>query len=195
MAGQDRDFTEDELLAFVRGTAPGGLAARIETARSEDPDLAAELALMAGLGPALAGMPAASEPGEAGWERLEAAIRKEPRPANIPAAPRRQLMAWRAAAAVFLAAAVIEGAWLAGRPEPGYQTVTSGAAEHVLAVAFRPDATEAEIRALLQAAGGRFVDGPGATGLYRVAFAGPEELAAAQSLFSEAAIVGMLAGE
>ncbi|WP_172332736.1 hypothetical protein [Mangrovicoccus sp. HB161399] len=195
MTGQAQDFSEDELMSFIRGTAPADLAARIAASRDRDPALAAELALMAGLGPALADEPGAGTPDGTGWARLEEAIRLEPRAANVPAAPRRQLMAWRAAAAVFLLAAVAEGAWIAGRPEPGYQTVTSGTAEHVLAVGFRPDATEAEMRTLLQSAQGRLVGGPGAAGLYRVAFADEAALDAGRDLLGAAGIVELVAEE
>ena len=54
-------------------------------------------------------------------------------------------------------------------------SATGGAeADRVLQVTFRPDATEASIRALLLDVAAVLVDGPSAIGVYRIAFATPE---------------------
>lgn len=186
-------FTQDELLDFVQGKAEPDLAARIEQARGTDTALAAELALMEGLKPALA-LGDANPPGELGWRRLEAEIARTeaaPRPAAANTSGGRLVM-WKAAAVFLGIAALGQAAYLFSTPadrEPVYQTATQGVDAPVLALRFQPTATEAEIRALLQSAEARLVDGPGASGLYRVAFETAEALDRARPLLAASAAV------
>ncbi|MEM7642853.1 MAG: hypothetical protein AAF366_10020 [Pseudomonadota bacterium] len=195
MNDDDRPFSEDELLAFAQGRADSGLAVRIETARADDPGLAAELALMAGLKPALAGAAGAvNPPGEMGWRRLEAAIGQQAAPARAAGS----VALWRAAAVVFGLAAIGQGLYFGTGQDgtaPGYQTASDEIFEHVLAIGLQPDATEAEIRAVLQAANARLVDGPGASGLYRVAFETAAALADGRLQLEAAEIVQLVLEE
>lgn len=183
MTDSSARFTEEELLSFVQGAAPAELAARIEQATGEDRQLAAEIAMMRTLKPAIAlstgGM---NPPGEMDWRRLETEIARETsRPTQIQAPPSRggRLVMWQAAAALFALVAVGQAAYMTTQQtgtEPGYQTATGGIAAHVLAISFTANTTEADLRALLLASGARLVDGPAASGLYRVSFATPDAL-------------------
>lgn len=198
MTNDDRLFSEDDLLAFVQGRATPDLSARIEAARDQSPDLGAELALMQGLKPALAGAAGSvNPPGELGWRRLEAAIGQETAPVRSTGSA-GSVALWRAAAVVFGLAAIGQGLYLATGSDgavPGYQTASDEIFEHVLAISFRPEATEAEIRAVLQAANARLVDGPGASGLYRVAFESDAALTDGLSQLAAAAVVQLVVPE
>ena len=60
---------------------------------------------------------------------------------------------------------------LPDREQPGYAPVSEApAAGFAAAVAFAPDAREAEIAELLRAADARVIDGPSAVGLWTLAF-------------------------
>lgn len=202
MTGTQHPFSEDELLAFVHGTASPDLVARIDEAQAQAPALTAEIALMTALKPALAGMPdATNAPGDLGWHRLEADIRRETRESNSAAgqAPTNgRLVMWKAAAVFFGIAALGQAVYLTtspGEPVAGYQTATEGTADNVLVISFRPDATEADMRRLLQATNARFVDGPGASGLYRVTFETDDALAVGRIQLEAAGIIELLLDE
>ncbi|MEM7743305.1 MAG: hypothetical protein AAF409_06295 [Pseudomonadota bacterium] len=202
MTDRSDRFTEDELLSFVHGTASSGLVGRIETAERDDRTLAAELALMRSLKPALElSTGDMNPPGELDWRRLEAEIRRESPASSAPQSQRAgsgRIVMWKAAAAIFAVAAIGQATYLGLSPattDPGYQTATGGTAEHVLAISFQPEATEAELRALLLAAGARLVDGPGASGLYRVAFETPDAMSEGRQRLETSPIVGMVLDE
>lgn len=195
MTDPTHGFTEEELLAFAQGRAPEGLVARIEQAQSQDRMLAAEIALMQGLKPALAeasgGM---NPPGELDWRRLKADIQKD---AGQPAASSEQpqggrIVLWQAAAVFFAIVAFGQMAYLSLAPntaDPVYQTATGANAAHVLVIGFAPDASATEIGAVLSAAEARIIDGPGASGLYRIAFEDADALKAGRENLEAAAAV------
>ncbi|MGR3804689.1 hypothetical protein [Marinibacterium profundimaris] len=161
---------DDRLLDYVSGRLPAAEAAQIETAAG-DPDLAADIALMRGMRAALRDGTEREAPGELGWKRLERAMDAAgPQRAPLP----RRTPLWQVAA-VTAVAAVLGWQFVAlpmlGGPQAGYGTVSEAPAEaHSLTLAFAPQATEAEIRALLAEAGGRITDGPSALGLWQVSF-------------------------
>ena len=101
-------------------------------------------------------------PGEFGWARLKAAVEGERR-----RAPRVRWPALAAGLVLVVQAGLI--GWLWSRDEPGrYQPLGQQQAWAELQVRFAPQATEADIRALLQSAGLEISAGPGALGLYRL---------------------------
>lgn len=192
------DFSDEETLSFVHGTAPQDLAARIEDALQQDPALAAEIALMRNLKPALA-QETANPPGELDWRRLDAAIEKE-RSATAPArTPSGNVVSlWKVAAVVFGLATIGQAAFLTtiiSGPEVGFQTASDPAAEHVLVISFMPETTELEMRSLLQDTGARLIDGPGASGLYRIAFDTADALQTGRDQIANAEIVDLVADE
>ncbi len=115
---------------------------------------------------------AQESPGELGWARLRAAVRRE---RQAPEGRRRRWMpaprvvAMAASVLVVVQAGVI--AFLVGRPGGGTALYQPLGAETrpVLQVRFRPEVSEARIRAVLREAGVEIVSGPGALGIYEVA--------------------------
>ena len=106
--------------------------------------------------------------------------------------------AWKVAAAALLVVAIGQTAWIAQdfmSAPAGYQTVGDAAAEHVLAVKFAPSATEQDIRTLLQRVGARMIDGPGASGIYRISFPSAEAKEAQRPAIETAPIIDLLLEE
>jgi len=102
---------------------------------------------------------------EVGLQRLLRQVRRE------QARPRRRLALAAAAAVVIVVQAALIG-WLATR-EPVFEPLGGPApAGVVLQLRFEPSATEANIRALLEAQHAVVIDGPSALGIYRVRLQG-----------------------
>ncbi|WP_299297987.1 hypothetical protein [uncultured Tateyamaria sp.] len=180
--GQD----EDQLLAYLRGQTDEDSMKRIDAQADTDPVFRAELALMRGLKCALA-----EEDGAApdGWDRLSAEIERT-RPANSTERP-----LWRIAALFLGAAILLQSAFLVStsRDEPLFRTVSEEPALPSLAIAFRTDATLAEVEALLGTAGARIVDGPSALGLYWVAFENDAARQSGQITLEASSLVSLVA--
>lgn len=115
-----------------------------------------------------------------GWARLSRAIDR-----NAGARTRRRPWTWQAAAAVLFAVALGQGAWIATSSPDRFDLAANDGAV-ALQVAFRPDASEAELRALLSQIGAEIVAGPSALGLYDIAVADP---ASAQEVLAATPIV------
>lgn len=187
------DDSSEEVQAFVAGRLDPQAAARLRTQAEHNPHLAAEIALWTAIREQLAqgGAPAPAD--ELGWARLERALAEREvqgsqavandnaAVAHRPFWRRHMIAPWQAAAGV----AVAIMAWqLAVAPtltpvpqqhQPGYELAGEEAEQApMVRVAFAPDATESELRAVLRAARARIVDGPSAIGLYTVAFADAE---------------------
>lgn len=107
-------------------------------------------------------------PTEFGLKRLLRDVRKE----NDP--PARQW--WRPALAAAALVIVIQGILLVNLwPRDTVYTPLGGAERAELQVRFRPEASEEQIRAALNAVGARIVGGPGALGIYRLRIEGGDE--------------------
>ncbi len=170
MADEKHDLTDEQLLDFLAGRSSDADAEAIDAATQTNLNIAADLALMQGAKAAFADQSNESSPGAFGWARLERALKTE----QVQAPPSRQFSTWQVAAA---AAVVAVGVWqfaaqplLIGSPD-GYVTATgSDSAEHSVQVAFVPNATEADIRALLLDNNATVTSGPSAIGLWQVSF-------------------------
>jgi anti-sigma-K factor RskA len=198
MADDSRPFTEDALLDFVRGSGSADLSRGIEAAMADDPSLRAEVALMRGLGPALKAETGYEAPVAFGWRRLQADIARETTASPAPRRDTRRVVFWRAAAAVLAVAALGEAAYIATRmatPDATYRTASDPAGTAVLGIVLAPDAKAADVEALLKRTRGRLVDGPGALGLYRVAFASREDRMAGRALFEASPLIDLVAEE
>ncbi|MBM2576049.1 hypothetical protein JQC91_07010 [Jannaschia sp. Os4] len=173
------------LLPFhANGTLDPQERAAVEAALAADPALAREAeALRRARATLRAEAPPA--PGEAGLERLLAAIDAEAaRPAAAPPANLDRAPVWRAAAAILAAVALGQAAWIATRPAPetdGY-TLAGGPPEGAIRVAFAPDLDEADLRAVLRSAGLEVVGGPSALGLWTLAPVGDGDVDTALDL-------------
>lgn len=198
MAVQPSPFSEDELIDFVRGSATPELSERIGDAMALNPALQAEIALMRGLKPALARSEGINPPGEFGWRKLEAEIKREKVPGQPNAAVSRPSN-WKAAAAIFGIAALGQAVFIASAQrdsvEVGYQTASNPSADHVLAIAFTAEAKAAEISALLRKVDGSLIGGPSGLGLYRVGFPSDEALITGQTQFESSDLIELLAEE
>lgn len=165
---QDTDFPgEDDLLDHIAGRAAPEVSARIEAAAQRDPQLAADIALMRGARAALADEATEAPPGALGWARLERALDRAPVPVRWPA---WQVAAASAVAAVLLWQFAVVPGFVAGSDD-GYVTATGTANGVSATVAFAPEATEAQIRALLLSSGATMTGGPSALGLWTLGFA------------------------
>lgn len=189
-------FTEDDLLAHVRGESSADLSARIEAAAEQDAQFRSELGLMRGLRAALQDEDVGNPPGELGWRRLEAAIAQESR----QSASVSTTSTWWRVAAVFLGIAVLgQGTFIASRfasgEDPLYRTVTAPTDQFVLGIAFASTASLGDMSALLQEFDGQMVEGPSAIGFYRVAFEDQGALAAARAAFEQSPLIELVAEE
>lgn len=159
--------SDDTLLDYVAGRATPEVAAHVEAAARDNPDLAADIALMRGAKSALDGSRGENPPGALGWARLERELDRAP----VAVTPRWPV--WQVAAASAVAAVTLWQLALAPMLMPGqggYVTAT-GSVGHVAAtIAFAPAATEAEIRTLLVETGATVTGGPSAIGLWTLGF-------------------------
>jgi anti-sigma factor RsiW len=167
------DLASDEaLIAYVRGRLPAADAARLATEAAARPELAAEIALARGIAAAVDAEASVAPPGPLGWARLQRALDAGPQTAAPPAPARRPLWPLAAAAAAAVVIWQVAAVPLITAPGgPGYAPVTGApAAGLTVTVAFRPGASEGEVRSLLLDVGARVTDGPSAIGLWRLAF-------------------------
>lgn len=189
---------EDALSAYLRNEATPEDAARIEAAAENDPALCAELALMGKLKDTLAATSEGADMREFGWRRLEAEIAKETAMAPPPRSTQNQV--WRVAA-LFLGALVLgQSAYIAFAPgvqeEPAYRTVSQEPTfTFSLAVGFASSTEMGAVQSLLNELDARIVDGPGAIGLYRLAFDTEAARDAARETLASSPLVDLIAEE
>lgn len=169
-----------ELLPFwVNGTLTGPEQERVAEALQGSAALRAEVDALVALRRRMQETPVPSSPGSLGLARLMRAIEAE--------TPRRQSR-WQGTglvAASVAMAAVLSSALtfvvMRGGGDVVYEQASGDDPGAALTVAFRPEASEGAIAALLREKGLVIVDGPSALGLYRIALpydADPEEAVA-----------------
>lgn len=201
MIEREHSFSEEDLHNYVTHRAGPEMVARIDDARRNDNSLHAELTLMEALKPALAGAEAPNPPGDLEWRRLQAQIRQEQASATnayVMPGPGRQIRTWQAAAVFLGCLALGQAAYLVienNQSQTGYTTASQTVEKYVLAVRFVPTATEAEMSTLIRQLAARIVDGPGASGLYRLAFASASERDTALPQLQGVALVEFVAEE
>lgn len=179
----DRKEIEALLPFLANGTLEGEDLARVEAALAADPALRAELEALRAIRDTMRAEPPLQSPGELGLARLMRDIdRREdhvlPEPAPLPdnVVPISRLRIWQIAAAVVLALGVAQALFFGPGPETGAEFELAGGEPAELAAApevdfrviFAPDATEAEMRALLLETGAEIVAGPSALGFYDI---------------------------
>lgn len=192
-----------ELLPFrANGTLDGADLAAVDAALAEDADLRAELAALTAIRATMRAEEVAS-PGDFGLARLMRDVDAETRvaapvAANDNVVPLSRLRIWQVAAAVVLAVGIgfnLPQIGPGSAPmeradsEPAGFTLASGGAAADFTVVFAPDATEAELRALLLEAGLEIVSGPSALGIYGLGLIDAESSDAAFAALSASAIV------
>jgi len=187
-------FTEDELHAYLRDAAPEDLRARIDIALVEQPSLRAEIALMRGLKTTLVSEDVTPLPQELGWQRLKTDISRQQ--ASLPA----RAPIWRLVAACLGILAVGQAGYIVAnapwQSEDRFETATPEPVEqHILVIAFTPDASADDIIALLGDLGGNIIGGPNTIGMFRVAFESEDNVANAQSTFAQSDLIALTANE
>lgn len=170
----------------------------IEQALSSSPELRGELhwleSLKKNMGESIA-LPA----NDIGLDRLHMLIKAD-RDGKVRALPSRR-WAWQRpvlaiAATILLAQAAVIGVLMKERVNPGTITPLSASpvaappanGEALLQVVFRETATEAQIRAALNAVHGELVAGPGAVGVYTVRVSAADANNAVTRLRAEASV-------
>ncbi len=159
---------EDLLPWYVNGTLEGAEREAVARHLETCPRCRDEVAWLARLREQVKEAAPGATPGELGLRRLLREVEAE-----APAPRRREW--WRPALAAAVVVIVIQSVLLV-RPwvDDGAGIVPLGGSRGgaVIQVEFRPQATEAQIREVLQAVEGTIVDGPGALGVYRVRLEG-----------------------
>ncbi|MAM63007.1 zf-HC2 domain-containing protein [Maritimibacter sp. UBA3975] len=161
-----REDIEALLPFYANGTLSDAERAEVEAALAEDPSLDLELSVLRAMRENLQSEEPGS-PGEFGLARLMREVDREAR--AQPRAPARGIPVrfWQVAAALALVALVAQSLFLFDSRAPDYRL--AGEADGQIVVAFDPEATEADIRALLNGLGLEIVGGPSALGLYELA--------------------------
>lgn len=165
---------EDNLPWYVNDTLDERERREVEAALEADPALKREARFLQALrGTLQAG--SESTPGEFGLARLKRDIVRE-RQAEVPEKPARsgwKLTAVAASLLVVLQAGVMFSMVSAPPERDVYVPFSGPAAEGpVIQLTFRPETTEAQIRAAVNAVDGILVGGPGALGVYYLALPG-----------------------
>ena len=172
-------MTRDEILKrlpfYANGSLPSEERDQLDHALAQDESMRAELALVEALRDHLRAEPVNS-PGEIGLARLLDRL-DQSTPANLTRSPRL----WQFAAAVLLGVVVLQGVLLVSPLQDGGPYRLAEQAEPVLTASFRPDVTEAQLRAALVSSGLVIVDGPSALGLYGLAPVAETDLGAARA--------------
>lgn len=200
----EQSFSEDDLRAYVEGTASDGLALAIRSKAESDPTFRAEIAVLEGMRRLFTHADAADAPDELGWRRLEKSIQADQAaaPVAVPVTaskPAANQNFWRVAAAACGLIVVMQGAYIVTgglSSEPArYETASNPADEHVLGLAFETDARMEDITALLREYEGVVIGGPGALSLYRVGFDTAEAMERAIDALKASSVVRMVAKE
>ncbi|HHO68050.1 MAG TPA: hypothetical protein ENK12_03365 [Gammaproteobacteria bacterium] len=163
----------DELLVFhVNGTLDAEERAQVEAHLADCPRCREEVEFLRALRSSMQASAADAEPDDMAWPRLQRAIRKE----KTGQRPRRWLPAALAASLLVIA---VQAVMLIGERAPDSRYTLSGAGPQgvVLQLRFQPQATEAQIRDVLQRVDATLIDGPGALGVYRVRLAAATDAA------------------
>jgi hypothetical protein len=157
----------EELLPFwINGTLQEPEAAKVAAAVSEDPALQQEAELLRAVRRNFKDIHEAhAGPGEFGLARLNRTLDAEkaaPMPRKLPVGS----MAWGIGSAIAASLATVLVLGTQTVPEPIYEQASGEPAAVV--VSFSPDASVAEISALVRERGLTIIDGPSAFGLFRM---------------------------
>ncbi len=164
----DKDRELEELLPwYVNDTLTGDEAEKVRDYLQRNDRAAAEVEMLRQVRDTVKTQDFAS-PGEFGLRRLKSGIEGEPRKSGTVVPAGRW---WRPAmAAAVLVIAVQAGLLLdAWRGGDTYEPAGDRTAAPTVQVQFEPDATERDIRRLLNELDIEIVQGPGSVGVYRVA--------------------------
>lgn len=181
---------DDDVLNFMQGRLSDADKARFERDLEGDADLRAEIAVLKAARAVLSEEPATGN--QDGWKRLSTTLdaeHEQTRPSR-PANTNRPI--WVSFAQVAGIAAAAIALWqfvavpnLGFGPQDRFTPASELASGPVLQVMFADAATMGEVSQILAELDGTLVSGPGAMGIYRIAFTDQDARAAAQASLSE----------
>lgn len=185
---------DDKVIDYIQGRMASADRDAFEDMLTRDADLRAEVTALKAARSAL-GQDNERGPDKEGWQRLSRAMASSQVSAQVAANDNRpvgfsllQVACIAIVAAVGLQLAV--GGWSLISSQQGYQPVTQEQAGPSVQIVFAPTATAAGITETLSQLGGTVIGGPGAMGIYTVAFPDADALEAAfEALDSSPAIV------
>lgn len=191
-----RDEIELDLPFFVNGTLDAETRAEVEDWLARDGGLQAEAGALAAIRERMQAEDVRS-PGEFGLARLMRDVDRAGGRQQTAGPLYQKPWVWQVAAAVAVAFALGQ-ALLPNASQPERFEVAGAPsvmmASATLTVAFQPDATEAQIRALLLDNGAEIVGGPSALGLYQLSVTDPADAdAVAEALRAAGTIVESVA--
>lgn len=163
----ERDPEIEALLPwYLNGTLAAEERAQVEAYLAERPEAAEELALLQRMRSEVRAQQPGG-PGELGLRRLLKSVRAE----------RREPARWRWAAAAAVLVVLVQSGIIAQlyQRDEAFRPLSGPAAGDLYQIRFHPDATEAALRELLLDADAVIVDGPSASGIYRLRLLGAEE--------------------
>jgi anti-sigma factor RsiW len=173
MATETNDHVSELLPWYANGTLPLQQRTAVDAHLAACERCRAELDWLRQLGVQMRASQARAE-GDLGLERFLQGIARDSNvvPLRRPQRPRWLVPAFALAASLLVAQTVTIGVLMQER-ESVLETLGAPASTDaaLLQVTFAPQATEAQIRALLAAVGARIVDGPGALGVYTLSVA------------------------
>jgi hypothetical protein len=182
-----REEIETLLPFLANGTLEGDELAEVQNAVVSDAGLAADLAALSAIRETMQSDDVGFSPGEMGLARLMRDVEAEAKAAPVDATSNvMRPRIWQIAAALLLAVALGQGVLLMERNEAGPGFELAGETTATFTIAVRPEATEAELRSVLLAAGVEIVSGPSALGLYGLALLEGSDVATARGTLEAA---------
>lgn len=180
---------EEKVLAYVQGRMSADDKTAFETEIAGDTSLSAEIAALKAARKAFSEIDALDMPDvDAGWAKVSASIAADiPEAANQNRGIRLSLAQAAGIAIAAVALWQVLAVPMIGGDEATFVPAGIEADAPILQVVFRDDATLGEVTELLGALDGVIVSGPGALGLYRVAFVDEAARAAARDALAERA--------
>lgn len=178
-----KDDDLDRLLPwYVNGTLEGEERQAVEAYLERSADARDEVELLRQLRQQVKEQSIENSPGELGLQRLKREIKQgaeQQKSSGDRMAGKVLTVAsfWRPLAVAACLALVIQAGVMVGMNTgvipTGGEVGTAGKSQAVLQVTFSPDATEQDIREVLQAAGASIADGPTALGIYNLRLVDP----------------------
>ncbi|MEO3429934.1 hypothetical protein AAFN88_13805 [Pelagibius sp. CAU 1746] len=188
-----RDENLDLLLPwYVNGTLEAGERRAVEAYLEESAQARDEVELLRQLRQQVKDQAFENSPGELGLQRLKREIKQdaEQQKGSADRMTGKVLTVasfWRPLAIAACLAIVVQAGVMVGMnsgliPTGGDVTTATGGAPAVMQVTFAPDATEQDIREVLQAAGASIADGPTALGIYNLRLVDPKATTVEEAL-------------
>jgi anti-sigma-K factor RskA len=183
-----RDQDLDLLLPwYVNGTLNSDEQEAVEAYLARSSDARDEVELLRALRQQVKDEQIENSPGELGLQRLKREIKQEQESGDRMAGRTLSVASfWRPLAVAACLVVMIQAGIMIGLPGGGGEVEVAGGqvarTPAVIQVTFAPEATEQEIREVLQSAGASIADGPSALGVYGLRLQGEDDAAIEEAL-------------